>query len=219
MLSLTHIWGPISDQRRYEWSASIAVDLVSRALMPHRFAEVVPGVTMVIGGREGIGRITDFFADDGRNPERRQTFTSRASADHAHRRGLHPPAEDGEVRNLDGDGAYSEISFDRYDLSLTLFSEDIQRWRPDQRLADPGGPDDRRLGRSSRNPRRANRRRPPGHRHLRRDRGDRRISRHRPAPVRGAAGAGGAGPRLPRARLHQRLRRQPSFSGRWSARF
>lgn len=125
VLSLTHIFGPIADQRRYEWSASIAVDLVSRALTPHRFAEVVPGVTMVIGGREGIGRITDFFADDGRNPERRQTFTSREALIMRSDEGYILQLMDGEVRNLDADGAYSEISFDRYDLSLTLFSEDV----------------------------------------------------------------------------------------------
>jgi lipopolysaccharide export system permease protein len=125
VLALTHLFGPLADQRRYEWSASIAVDLVSRALTPHRFAEIVPGVTMVIGGREGIGRITDFFADDRRNPELRQTFTSSEALIMRTEDGYILHLMNGEVRNLEGDGGYSEISFERYDLSLTLFSEDV----------------------------------------------------------------------------------------------
>lgn len=125
VLALTHVFGPIADQRRYEWSASIAVDLVSRALTPHRFAEIVPGVTMVIGGRQGIGQITDFFADDRRNPDLRQTFISREALIMRTEEGYVLHLMNGKVRNLEGDGGYSEISFERYDLSLTLFSEDV----------------------------------------------------------------------------------------------
>jgi lipopolysaccharide export system permease protein len=126
VLSLAHIFGPLADQRRYEWSASIAVDLVSRALLPHRFAEIVPGVTIVIGGRQGIGEITQFFADDQRDPERRQTFTADQALIMRTDAGYILQLTDGEIRYIDKSGAFSEVSFNRYDLSLTLFSEGIE---------------------------------------------------------------------------------------------
>jgi lipopolysaccharide export system permease protein len=125
VLSLAHVFGPMADQRRFEWSASIAVDLVSRALTPHRFAEIVPGVTVVIGGRQGIGEITDFFADDRRNPERRQTFTAREALIMRTDESYILQLMDGEIRYLDARGGYSEVSFERYDLSLALFSEAV----------------------------------------------------------------------------------------------
>lgn len=121
VLAMAHVFGPMADQRRYEWSASIAVDLVSRALIPHRFAEVTPGVTMVIGGRQGIGEITDFFADDRRDPERRQTFTAAEALILRTDDGYVLQLSDGDIRYFDATGAFSEVSFNRYDLSLTLF--------------------------------------------------------------------------------------------------
>lgn len=123
VLSLSNYFGPEADQRRFAWSASIAVDLVGRGLVPHRFAEIVPGVTMVIGGRQGIGEITDFFADDRRDPERRQTFSASSAlimqADNRYILQLN----DGKAQYLTAAGEFSEISFERYDLSLDLFTE------------------------------------------------------------------------------------------------
>ena len=123
VLALAHVFGPLADQRRYEWSASIAVDLVSRALLPHRFAEIVPGVTVVIGGRQGIGQITGFFADDRRDSERRQTFTADEALIMRTDEGYILQLTNGEIRYIDKSGGFSEISFNRYDLSLTLFGE------------------------------------------------------------------------------------------------
>lgn len=126
VLSMAHLWGPLADQRRFEWSASIAVDLVGRALTPHRFAEIVPGVTMVIGGRQGIGQIDQFFADDRRDPARRQTFTANQALILQTEQGYVLQLTDGEVRYLDASGAFSQVSFERYDLSLALFSEAVE---------------------------------------------------------------------------------------------
>lgn len=126
VLLMAHIVGPLADQRRYEWSASIAVDLVSRALLPHRFAEIVPGVTVVIGGRQGIGQITEFFADDQRDPKRRQTFTADEALIMRTDAGYILQLTNGEIRYIDETGGFSEVSFTRYDLSLTLFSEGIE---------------------------------------------------------------------------------------------
>lgn len=126
VLAISHVFGPLADQRRFEWSASIAVDLVGRALTPHRFAEVVPGVTMVIGGRQGIGQIDGFFADDRRDPERRQTFTAERALILQTEDGYVLQLTDGEVRYLDSSGSFSQVSFNRYDLSLAMFSEQAE---------------------------------------------------------------------------------------------
>jgi lipopolysaccharide export system permease protein len=126
VLALAHVFGPLADQRRYEWSASIAVDLVSRALLPHRFAEIVPGVTVVIGGRQGIGQITEFFADDRRDPKRRQTFTADEALIMRTDAGYILQLTNGEIRYIDANGGFSEVSFNRYDLSLTLFGEGVE---------------------------------------------------------------------------------------------
>ena len=177
MLSLAHIFGPMADQQRYEWSASIAVDLVSRALLPHRFAEIVPGVTIVIGGRQGIGQITGFFADDRRDPERRQTFTANEALIMRTDDGYVLQLTDGDIRYLDERGGFSEVSFNRYDLSLTLFSENLESGgRTSMALINEAMATGD-WGQTPRDPHRADCRGPPGHRHLRVDRGACRISR------------------------------------------
>lgn len=123
VLLLAHLIGPLADQKRLQWSASIAVDLVGRALTPHRFAEVVPGVTMVIGGRQGVGEITDFFADDRRDPNRRQTFFAEKAVIMATDTGYVLQLSNGGIRYIGQGGDFSEVSFQRYDLSLGIFSE------------------------------------------------------------------------------------------------
>jgi lipopolysaccharide export system permease protein len=121
--SIANYFGPLADQRRLEWSASIAVDLVGRALVPHRFSEVSPGVTIVIGGRQGVGEITDFFADDRRDPTNRQTFSAASAVILATERGYVLQLKNGAAQYLGANGEFSSISFDRYDLSLDVFAE------------------------------------------------------------------------------------------------
>jgi lipopolysaccharide export system permease protein len=121
--AIANYFGPLADQRRLEWSASIAVDLVGRALVPHRFTEISPGVTIVIGGRQGVGEITDFFADDRRDPNNRQSFSAASAVILATDRGYVLQLKDGSAQYLGVNGEFSSISFDRYDLSLDVFAE------------------------------------------------------------------------------------------------
>jgi lipopolysaccharide export system permease protein len=121
--AIANHYGPLADQKRLEWSASIAVDLVGRALVPHRFSEISPGVTIVIGGRQGVGEITDFFADDRRDPNNRQSFSAASAVILATERGYVLQLKNGAAQYLGANGEFSSISFDRYDLSLDIFAE------------------------------------------------------------------------------------------------
>ena len=79
LLVLAHVVDPMSMRSSNEWSSSIAADLVSRAMVPHKFTDVVSDVSMVIGARDGEGNITDFFADDRRDPEQRRTYFAKSA--------------------------------------------------------------------------------------------------------------------------------------------
>src|SRR5690606_5121982 len=74
VLLLTNIIEPGTRRAFNAWSASVAADLVGRTLTPHRFVEVTPGVTLVIGSRGSNGQLGNFFADDNRSPALRRTY-------------------------------------------------------------------------------------------------------------------------------------------------
>src|SRR5690606_10352130 len=74
VLALAHIVDPASNRATRLWSENIAADLVSRSMVPHRFTEVLGGVSMVIGSRDAQGQITDFFMDDSRDAAMRRTY-------------------------------------------------------------------------------------------------------------------------------------------------
>jgi lipopolysaccharide export system permease protein len=101
----------------------MAADLVGRALVPHRFVEVVPGVTMVIGSRQGEGEITDFFADDRRDPESRRTYSARSAVIARDEQGYVMQMRDGAVQYMTADLRMSEIRFERYDLAVDLLTQ------------------------------------------------------------------------------------------------
>ena len=162
-------------QRYDEWSASIAADLVGRALTPHRFAEIVPGVTVVIGSRRGEGQITDFFADDSRDQSRR-TYSAR-SAVRQHDDGYVLQLRDGAVQYMTDDMRFSEIRFASYDLAIkSLTNQRSVRENVtsieliQQALATGAWP-----ATTHPQPRRAQRRGPPHHRHVPPDDRDRRL--------------------------------------------
>jgi lipopolysaccharide export LptBFGC system permease protein LptF len=79
VLFLAHIVDPASVRTTDDWSESIAADLVSRSMIPHRFTEIVGGVSMIIGSRDSQGQITNFFADDRRNPQSRRTYFAKSA--------------------------------------------------------------------------------------------------------------------------------------------
>ena len=118
LLILSHIIDPLSVRTTRSWSESIAADLVSRSMIPHRFTEVVDGVTMIIGSRNAAGEITDFFADDARDPETRRTYFAKNAVITRDEQGFILRMRDGANQQLRPDQRMSQISFARYDLAL-----------------------------------------------------------------------------------------------------
>lgn len=118
ILLLTHVIEPIANRNINEWSAAIAADLVGRTLTPNRFAEVAPGVTVVIGGRQGNGEITDFFADDARSETQRRTYIAAQATIGTDEDGYVLQLRDGKLQYFTSGGQYSEVAFDRYDMAV-----------------------------------------------------------------------------------------------------
>lgn len=118
VLVISNFVEPATTRQVNEWSASITADLVGRTLRPHRFAEVVPGVNMVIGGRQGDGNITDFFADDARDPESRRTYVSKTAIIAQDEEGYVLQLFDGQIQYMSGEFQFSQVAFQRYDLAL-----------------------------------------------------------------------------------------------------
>jgi lipopolysaccharide export system permease protein len=118
LLFLAHIVDPASVRTTAAWSESIAADLVSRSMIPHRFTEIVNGVSMIIGSRDSEGQITDFFADDTRNPESRRTYVASSALITRDEQGFVLRLRDGAIQQFSATKRLSEISFARYDLAL-----------------------------------------------------------------------------------------------------
>lgn len=118
VLLVTNFVEPWANHQMDDWSASIAADVVGRTLTPHRFNEVVPGVTIVIGGREGIGNITQFFADDRRDPLTRRTYSAKTAKIAADSEGYLLELHDGTLQYLSKGTDFSEIAFKTYDIGL-----------------------------------------------------------------------------------------------------
>lgn len=118
VLLLANFVEPATNRQFNDWSASVAADLVGRTLTPNRFAEVVPGVTMVIGDRSAEGELTDFFADDNRNPAMRRTYVARTATVAADEQGYVLRLRDGAIQYMSSDSRFSEVAFARYDVAL-----------------------------------------------------------------------------------------------------
>lgn len=118
VLVLSNFVEPVTNRQFNDWSASVAADLVGRTLTPNRFAEVVPGVTMLIGDRAANGELTDFFADDNRNRDMRRTYLAKSASVAADERGYVLQLRDGAIQYMSDDGRFSEVAFARYDVAL-----------------------------------------------------------------------------------------------------
>ena len=118
VLFLAHIVDPASTRTTSDWSESIAADLVSRSMIPHRFTEIVDGVSMIIGSRDSQGQITDFFADDKRNPQSRRTYFAKSALITRDEQGFVLRLSDGALQQFSATKRLSEVSFARYDLAL-----------------------------------------------------------------------------------------------------
>ncbi len=138
VLLLSNFVEPMANRRVNLLQTSIAADLVSSTLKPKRFTQVTPGVVLLIGGRSGNGEITDFFADDRRDPRTERTYI--ASSARVARDGDNYMLElrDGSLQYTESTGQFSQISFARYDLSverLTQTPEDNFRFREQDSLS------------------------------------------------------------------------------------
>jgi lipopolysaccharide export system permease protein len=118
VLLLSNVVEPLTTRQFNAWSATVTADLVGRTLRPHRFAEVVPGVNMVIGGRQGEGNLTNFFADDNRSADARRTYIARTAIVAEDEQGYVLQLYDGSIQYMSDDFQFSQVAFARYDLAL-----------------------------------------------------------------------------------------------------
>jgi len=115
---------PMAKRAASDWSAKIAVDLLSRTLTPGRFTEISPGLVLYIGGRNEDGTIRDFFASDARNPELERTYIAQSAVIVAGPEGFQVSLRDGQFQIMPVNGKYSEVIFSRYDLSIKSLTQD-----------------------------------------------------------------------------------------------
>ena len=118
VLILTHLLEPMTRRYYDSWAASVAADLVSRTLTPHKFIQITPGVTLVIGSRGLDGELGSFFADDRRNPEVRVTYMAESASVAADGDGYVVRLVDGQIQYMSGGRQFSAIAFARYDLAV-----------------------------------------------------------------------------------------------------
>lgn len=118
LLAIAHILAPLSQRTASNWSASIAADIVGRSLVPHKFGNLVGGVTVSIANRKPDGSVTGFFADDNRNPATRRSYMAETAYIGQDERGYVLQLLNGVVQFQTADKEFAEFSFDRYDLAL-----------------------------------------------------------------------------------------------------
>jgi lipopolysaccharide export system permease protein len=118
VLILAHVVDPLSMRLATNWTAGIAADLVSRALIPHKFVDVAPGVSIVIDSRDSQGNITGFFADDHRQAESRRTYFAKSAVITHDAEGYALRLTEGAVQYMPPNRQLAQVSFERYDLAL-----------------------------------------------------------------------------------------------------
>ncbi|MDF2798789.1 MAG: LptF/LptG family permease [Devosia sp.] len=123
VLLLSNIVEPLANRRVNLLQTSIAADLVSSTLKPKRFTQVTPGVVLLIGGRSGNGEITDFFADDRRDPRTERTYIARSARVARDGDNYMLELRDGSLQYTEQNGQFSQISFARYDLSVERLTQ------------------------------------------------------------------------------------------------
>ncbi len=124
VLLLSHVADPLGIRASNDWSTSIAADLVSRSMIPHRFTSLGGGVSMVISGRDSRGNISDFFADDPRDPDSHRTYFARSAIITHDEQGYVLRMHDGAVQYLTADGRFSQVAFKQYDLPMDRLTGD-----------------------------------------------------------------------------------------------
>ncbi len=117
ILVVAHVVEPYTTQQYNLARAQVAADLVGKSLVPNRFAEIMDGVTITVGGRRGDGEVTSFFADDRRALPRR-TYIAKSALLIRDDLGYVIRLRDGAIQYRTADGSFSEITFVSYDLAV-----------------------------------------------------------------------------------------------------
>lgn len=125
VLLLSNFIEPYANSRLKALNASVAADLVSSTLRPGRFTQVTPGVVLLIGGRDGNGEIQEFFADDRRDPETRQTYIAESARIASEGDNYVLELRNGSLQYTQANGRFSEISFVSYDVSVEQLSQSL----------------------------------------------------------------------------------------------
>ncbi|MEQ1900291.1 MAG: LptF/LptG family permease [Devosia sp.] len=126
LLLLAHIVDPAAQGLSSRWSESIAAELVGRTLVPHKFMDLVSGVTVSIAGRNRDGSVTGFFADDSRGDGARRTYIAETALIAEDERGFALQLHNGVVQYQSVDKEFSEFSFERYDLALDRLTTETE---------------------------------------------------------------------------------------------
>jgi len=130
VLVLSNFIEPYANRQLNALNASIAADLVSSTLRPGRFTQVTPGVVLLIGGRAADGEISEFFADDRRDPEVRRTYIATSARVATDGQNYVLELRDGSLQNSAADGRFSEVSFMRYDVNVETLAQAISYTDP-----------------------------------------------------------------------------------------
>ncbi|WP_297108988.1 LptF/LptG family permease [uncultured Devosia sp.] len=125
VLLFAHFVEPLANKQLNRLSAEVAADLVSSTLKPNRFTQVTPGVILLIGGRADGGEITEFFADDRRDPDTRRTYIAASARVVSVGEDYVLELRDGTLQYSEADGRYSEIRFSRYDVSVESLAQQV----------------------------------------------------------------------------------------------
>jgi lipopolysaccharide export system permease protein len=123
VLAVSNFIEPWASRRLDDWTAAVAADVVGRTLRPHHFSQVVPGISIVIGGRQSGGNITNFFADDRRDPRMRRTYSADTARIGTNAGGYVLELHDGTLQYLSDKGDFSQVSFKSYDLGLNRLTQ------------------------------------------------------------------------------------------------
>lgn len=125
VLLLSNFIEPYAIKRLNALNASVAADLVSSTLRPGRFTQVTPGVVLLIGGREGDGEIREFFADDRRDPETRNTYIAESARVASDGDNYVLELRNGTLQYAQANGRFSEITFARYDVNVGQLAQSV----------------------------------------------------------------------------------------------
>ena len=123
VLLLAHVVEPLANRQLNRLSAEVAADLVSSTLKPNRFTQVTPGVILLIGGRADGGVITDFFADDRRDPDTRRTYIANSARVMGVGSDYVLELQDGMLQYFEADGRYSELRCTRSAVSVDSLAQ------------------------------------------------------------------------------------------------